>query len=246
MKKTKISKLKIIAMIPARKGSQRLKWKNLALLDGKPLISYAIEAAQKSKMFSKIIVNSEDKVFKEIARKYGVEFYHRSFHLASSAAKSDEVVYDFLKHNPCDILTWVNPTSPLQPAEEIQDVLYYFQKNNLDTLITVKNEQVHCIFENKPINFDIKEQFSQTQNLVPIQSFVYSLMVWKADCFKQTYEKQGYAFFCGKTGFYPVSRLSSVIIKREEDLHFAQAILHSMNTIDQKAILYDRAISLKG
>ena len=37
-------KFNIIAMIPARIGSTRFKMKNLALLDGKPMISYAIEA----------------------------------------------------------------------------------------------------------------------------------------------------------------------------------------------------------
>ena len=35
----------ITAMIPARMGSERLEKKNLALLDGNPLISYAIKAA---------------------------------------------------------------------------------------------------------------------------------------------------------------------------------------------------------
>ena len=35
-------------MIPARKGSQRFKLKNLALLDGKPLIQYTIDSAVNS------------------------------------------------------------------------------------------------------------------------------------------------------------------------------------------------------
>ena len=42
---------KIVAMIPARIGSERLKKKNLALLNKKPLIYYAINAAKKSKIF---------------------------------------------------------------------------------------------------------------------------------------------------------------------------------------------------
>ena len=38
----------VTAIIPARIGSQRLKYKNLALLNGKPIIYYAINAAKKS------------------------------------------------------------------------------------------------------------------------------------------------------------------------------------------------------
>ena len=47
---------KIYAMIPARIGSQRLKFKNLALLNNKPIIYYAINAAKQSKCFDKIFI----------------------------------------------------------------------------------------------------------------------------------------------------------------------------------------------
>ena len=53
----------IYAMIPARMGSQRLKLKNLALLNVKPLIYYAIESAKVSKIFDKIFINSDDNLF---------------------------------------------------------------------------------------------------------------------------------------------------------------------------------------
>ena len=38
-----LMKTRIIAMIPARVGSERLKMKNLALINGKPLIYYSIK-----------------------------------------------------------------------------------------------------------------------------------------------------------------------------------------------------------
>ncbi len=60
-------KANIIAMIPARLGSTRLKIKNLALLNGRPLISYTINAAKESNIFTRIVVNSDDELFAEIA-----------------------------------------------------------------------------------------------------------------------------------------------------------------------------------
>ena len=69
-----MKKLKIYAMIPARLGSTRLKMKNLALIDGKPMISYAINAAVKSGVFDKIIVNSESNIYSSIANRYKVDF----------------------------------------------------------------------------------------------------------------------------------------------------------------------------
>ena len=47
---------KIIAMIPARVGSERLKMKNLALINDKPLIYYSIKAAKKSCVFDNIVL----------------------------------------------------------------------------------------------------------------------------------------------------------------------------------------------
>ena len=67
----------IIAMIPARIGSTRLKMKNLALVKGMPLIYYAIRAAQDSGVFDRIVINSDHEIFRDIALRYEVEFYHR-------------------------------------------------------------------------------------------------------------------------------------------------------------------------
>ena len=49
---------KIIAFIPARKGSKRIKNKNGRLINGKQLFEYSIEVAKSSKYIDKIIRNS--------------------------------------------------------------------------------------------------------------------------------------------------------------------------------------------
>lgn len=229
-------------MIPARMGSTRLAMKNLALLNGKPLIYYAIKAAKDSGVFNRVVINSEDILFEKIARRYKVEFYQRPFQWATSAAKSDFVVYDFVKNNPCDIIVWVNPTSPLQTGEEIKKVVDYFRKENLDTLITVKDEHVHCVYKRRPVNFKLGEVFAQTQDLIPVQPFVYSVMMWKTDIFMRAFEKKGHAFFCGKAGFYPVSKLSSIVIKRKDDLMLADYILRTMTKNKSYEVLYDKAV----
>ena len=181
-------KANIIAMIPARLGSTRLKIKNLALLNGRPLISYTINAAKESNIFTRIVVNSDDELFAEIAERYGVEFYLRPSELGSSTAKSDNVVYDFMLKHQAGVTAWVNPISPLQTGIEIRDVINHFLKKNLDTLITVKNEQVHCVYEGKPVNFVRDELFAQTQDLNPVQACVYSIMMWRNKTFLDTFE----------------------------------------------------------
>jgi CMP-N-acetylneuraminic acid synthetase len=220
-----MKKQKIIAMIPARMGSTRLPMKNLALINGKPMVYYAIAAARDSGVFDRIVVNSENPAFGEIATRYGVEFYQRPEKLGSSTIKSDDVVYDFMVNNPCDITAWVNSTSPLQTAVEVRNVVNFFVKEKLDSLITIHEEQVHCLHGGKPLNFREESLFAQTQDLVPVQRFVYSVMMWRNKPFIKDYMKQGYAFFCGKTGYYPVSRGSALIVKTEEDLKLIHFLL---------------------
>ncbi|MBI2027719.1 MAG: hypothetical protein HYS98_07980 [Deltaproteobacteria bacterium] len=224
-------------MIPARLGSQRFKKKNVALLDGRPLISYAICAAQQSEVFDKIILNSESDFFAPIAQRHGIEFYQRPISLGSSETQSDEVVYDFIQKHPCEVLAWVNSTSPLQTGSEVADVVRYFQEFHLDSLMTVKNEQVHCLYDQKPINFKIEERFSRTQDLKSIQALVYSVMMWRCEAFKRNYEKQGYGLLCGRVGYYPVSHKSSLIIKTENDFRMAEAYLQSQK--NKNLIEYD-------
>jgi len=216
-------------MIPARIGSTRFKMKNLALLNGKPMIAYAIMAALSSNVFDRVIVNSDSEVFRSIAEKYGAEFYLRPEHLGGSSVKSDDVVKDFIEKYPSDIVVWENPIAPLQTVEDIRNTIYFFLSNNLDSLFTVKTEQIQCVYENQPVNFKEQGKFAQTQDLKPIYPFVPFIMMWRTSTFINAFKEHGYAFFCGKVGYFPVSRFSSVIIKYEDDFRVAEMLLKSMN-----------------
>jgi len=215
----------ITGMIPARLGSERLARKNLALLAGEPLIVHAIKLAKTSGVFDRIVVNSESSVFARIAEKHGVEFYRRPEHLATAQAKSDEVVYDFAIRYATDVIVWVNPISPLQPDHEVREVVRYFVSAELDSLITVREEQVHCNFRGEALNYKPGGKFAKTQDLEPVQRFVYSLMMWRRDAFVAEYERQRNAILFGRSGFYPVSQMSSLIIKTEEDIKLCEYIL---------------------
>ena len=217
-------------MIPARIGSTRLKMKNLALINQKPLISYAINAAKNSNVFERIIVNSENEIFSNIANEYDVEFYRRPYNLGSSETKSDEVVYDFIsRYKEHDILVWVNPIAPFQTGDEINKIINHFIDNNLDSLITVEEKGVHCMYNNAPINFTLNGSFAQTQDLVPVKAFAYTLMVWKSSIFKKEYSKSKSALFCGNFGTFPINSLSGIIIKTQHDLMLADLIMRGIN-----------------
>ena len=65
--------MKNLCVIPARRGSKRLKNKNKIDFFGKPMISYTIESAIKSKCFEKILVSTDDLEIRKIAESYNEE-----------------------------------------------------------------------------------------------------------------------------------------------------------------------------
>ncbi len=77
--------IKPIAIIPARKNSERIKNKNIVNFFGKPLISITLKNLINSKIFSKIYVSTDSKKIAEISKKYGAEvLYPRPKKLSSN------------------------------------------------------------------------------------------------------------------------------------------------------------------
>lgn len=63
----------MIAVIPARGGSKRIPRKNIRAFAGKPMIAYAIEAAQRSGAFDHVVVSTDDDEIAAIAADHGAE-----------------------------------------------------------------------------------------------------------------------------------------------------------------------------
>jgi pseudaminic acid cytidylyltransferase len=62
-----------VCIIPARGGSKRIPRKNIKDFLGKPIIAYPIEAAQKSGLFERIVVSTDDEEIAEVAKSFGAE-----------------------------------------------------------------------------------------------------------------------------------------------------------------------------
>ena len=81
-----------------RGGSKGVKGKNIKKLGDKPLIAYTIESAKKSKIFSHVIVSTEDKLIAKIAKRFGAEVpFQRPKILATDNASFDDVLLHGIK-----------------------------------------------------------------------------------------------------------------------------------------------------
>ncbi len=218
---------KIVVYIPARMGSQRVPKKNLRLINGKPLIAWPIIAAKQADIFDEIHLNTDGDILRPLAEEYGVQFYKRNDYLASAAAINDEWTLDFIQNVKADIVVQLLATSPLITPDEIKDFVRTMVEGQYDTLVSVINHQIACVYQGKGVNFTPMEKHKSSQNMVPVQSYASVLMAWDTKKYLANHAKYGFAYHGadGKTGYYVIKGLSTIDIDHEEDFNMAEVAM---------------------
>jgi CMP-N,N'-diacetyllegionaminic acid synthase len=120
---------KVLAVVPARRGSKGLPLKNVRPLGGKPLLAWPIEAARKARYVDRVLISTDDAEFAAIAKAAGADApFLRPAELASDTSPS----IDFLLHaldtlestgEHYDYVALLEPTSPLTEASDIDAAL---------------------------------------------------------------------------------------------------------------------------
>ena len=149
---------KILAVIIARKGSKGLKNKNILNLNRTPLVAYPIIAAKKSKFIDKVIVSTDSKIIKNIAKHYKADIpFMRPKLLSGDKISSRAVVLHALnffkkKNESFDYVILLEPTSPLTNFKDINKAIKILVNNEsfADSLVSVgKSTSQHPIFQFK-------------------------------------------------------------------------------------------------
>ncbi len=142
--------MKIIGLIPARKGSKRIPGKNMALLNKKPLLYYTLKSSVHTGIFSKIVVSTDwEKVLVYMATRSSLPV-SSPFDVITRPAKlcTDESHdYQWVKHaldcNPgFDLFAILRPTSPFRTADTIRRAFAEFD-SSYDSLRAIEPTKHH-------------------------------------------------------------------------------------------------------
>ncbi len=143
---------KIVALIPARKGSKGIPNKNITLLNGIPLIEHTIMQAKDVGIIDRIIISTDSELILEIVEKYNIEIKGLR---PSELATDTSTLYDVIKYeignynlveNEYDIIVLLQPTCPLRQSYMIEDALINFIDNNQESAVSVSEVEEHPIF----------------------------------------------------------------------------------------------------
>lgn len=123
-----------IAIITARGGSKRIPRKNVKLFCGKPIITYSIEAALRSRLFEEVMVSTEDEEIARIAKEAGAHVpFMRSSESAGDYASTDDVLLEVLaaykeRGKDFDSFCCLYPTAPFVTAEKLKTAMGLLEK----------------------------------------------------------------------------------------------------------------------
>lgn len=117
------------ALIPARGGSKSIPLKNLAKLNGVPLIDYAIGAARRTGKISRIICSTDSEEIGGHCRGLGIEVDKRPAELAGDHVATVDVLLEFVRRKAREgaslpeYLVLLEPTSPFVSPTDIEECI---------------------------------------------------------------------------------------------------------------------------
>jgi pseudaminic acid cytidylyltransferase len=137
----------MIVVIPARGKSKRIPRKNIRNFFGVPILSHTIFELQKTKLFSKIIVSTEDEEIAKIAVNAGARVLMREVALADDFTSTVDVIASVLSQLESsinlekEVVCCVYPVTPELSKEYILQALKILENGELDYVFTAKRYQ---------------------------------------------------------------------------------------------------------
>ena len=143
--KKKYSKKNIIAIIPARGNSKRLKNKNILKIKNKPMISYVINSARECIFLNDVYVSSESEKVLNISKKYKAKTIKRPKELSEDKIFKIDVIRHAVKiiekkmKKKISIVVSLQANSPEIKSVDIENLIKHLIKYNLQEVISVDN-----------------------------------------------------------------------------------------------------------
>ena len=129
--------MRVLAIIPAKLDSKRLKHKNIREIDGKPMFLHSVDYADASRYGVEVIVSSESDVVEEICNQHEVRFHKRPAELCGDVEVVD--VYEHIINEineEYDIVVGLQPDNPNR-VNTLDECLDYMIENKYDDIITI-------------------------------------------------------------------------------------------------------------
>ena len=228
----------VICLICCRGGSKGIKNKNIKIFNKKPLLSWTLEAAIKSKVFNRIILSTDSKKIATVGKRFNIEIpglRPKQLSLSSSNQfDTHKYIFDKLNINDSNSIVCVLNNNPFINKNYIIKSFKIFQKNKFKNLVTdcikVNGDYVflkQCKKKFNKIHYIFKKKFLKLKlNRQELKSYYVNIfnIRWGLVEYLRDYNSYKYQLIKGNNGNVELNKIHNFDIDDDQDWFIAETI----------------------
>lgn len=219
-----MNKIKVVALLPMKANSERVKGKNFRDFCGKPLFRWILDTLVSVDEIEKVIINTDARhILAENGLGDGgkVVIRDRKPEICGDFVSMNKVLADDVENVDADIYLMTHTTNPFLSVETIRGAISAYQHavaaGAADSLFTVDKIQTRFYrADGSPINHD-PDNLVRTQDLEPWYEENSNLYIFNKESFASTNARIG-----KKPLLYEGPRIESIDIDDQADWDFAE------------------------
>ncbi|MGE0631067.1 MAG: acylneuraminate cytidylyltransferase family protein [Pseudobdellovibrionaceae bacterium] len=218
---------KIVALLPMKANSERVRGKNFRMMAGKPLFQWVLDALLGVPSVSKVVINTDARhILAEngLVDSERVLIRDRKPEICGDFVSMNLVLKDDVESVPADAYIMTHTTNPLLTAATVQKCVEAYQaglkSGKNDSLFTVTKHQTRFYKKDgSPINHD-PNNLIRTQDLEPYFEENSNLYLFSRESFIKTNARIGKAPI-----LFEMTKTESVDIDDPETWDIAEALI---------------------
>jgi N-acylneuraminate cytidylyltransferase len=226
----KAEELSTVAIIPARAGSKGIPRKNLLPLCGQPLLVWSVRQAAAAKRIDSVWVSSDGDEILDAAQRAGARPIRRPAELASDTASSESAWLHALDEieragHRVTRVVGMQATSPIRESADLDGALEQFEREKLDSLLSVTEIQDFFVWEPvdggtfRPVNYDYKAR-RRRQAIRPQFRENGSFYIFRPEILRKDGNRLG-----GRIGAFEMAAHKIFQIDSPEDVRLCEAVM---------------------
>lgn len=210
----KINRKKIVAIIPIKSNSKRVKKKNFKKIGNKKLYEFLLEKVSKCN-FDEVYVDSDSRELKNYCKKKNFYFINRKKFLSQDNANGNDLLNYHVSIIDAGYYFQLFITSPLLSVKSINNCIKILKNNKkIDSILTSKKIYSWFWFKNKPINYK-PEILPRSQDAQPVVVETTGLYGIKKSSLKKYKCRIG-----RKPFFYEIEDEEAIDIDSKKDIEY--------------------------
>jgi CMP-N-acetylneuraminic acid synthetase len=174
--------MKIVAFVPIKFESNRLKNKNFLKLGEKYLCQFIFDILLKVDLIDEIYVFCSNQNIKKFIPN-NIKFLQRNKSLDQDKTVGMDIYQEFISKVKSDIYILAHATSPFISEKSISNGINAVLNNDYDSAFSVKEEKTFTWYNNNPLNYELNN-IPRTQDLNSIFLETSAFYIFNQDVIK--------------------------------------------------------------